>query len=386
MAHPPVADSAADTPRLVLVGAGHAHLFVLEALARGRFPPARVTLVAPHPRHLYSGMVSGFIGGLYGIDDLSFDLPSLAAAADAAYIRGNALRLDTGTPQVELDNGRLVGYDIASFAIGSGVVGADLPGVREWAVTAKPIDAAESMLTTLERRAATGVPRVVVVGGGAGGVELALGIRARLRRMGLADAPVSLVDRQLRLVADRSEASARAASRALADNAIEVRLESDVGEVGSGVVRLKNGVEIQFDLLVWATGATASTLFRTAGLETDDRGFLLVDDTLRSVSDPAVFAAGDAATLRQFPGIPKSGVYAVRQGPVLSHNLMLALTHGPSRDYRHFRTQSRSLVLVNTGDGRALLSYGAVAVRARWAMRLKDWIDRRFMDRFHRLA
>jgi hypothetical protein len=65
---------------------------------------------------------------------------------------------------------------------------------------------------------------------------------------------------------------------------------------------------------------------------------------------------------------------------------MLALTHGQSRDYRHFRPQSRSLVLVNTGDGRALLSYGAVAVRARWAMNLKDWIDRRFMDRFHRLA
>jgi selenide,water dikinase len=386
MAHPLMADSAARTPRLVLVGAGHAHLFVLEALARGRFPPARVTLVAPHARHLYSGMVSGFIGGRYGIDDLAFDLPSLAAKAGAAYIRGSALRLDTVARQVELDTGERVAYDIASFAIGSGVSGADLPGVRQWALTVKPIDTVESMLTTLERRAAAGVPRVVVVGGGAGGVELALGLRAGLRRMGLADAPVSLLDRQRRLLADRSAASARAAARALADNAIEVRVESDVGEVRSGVVRLKNGAEIEFDLLVWATGAAASSLFRTAGLETDDRGFLLVDDSLRSVSDPAVFAAGDAATLRQFPGTPKSGVYAVREGPVLSHNLALALSNGESQDYRHFRPQTRSLVLVNTGDGRALISYGAVALTARWAMVLKDWIDRRFMGRFHRLG
>jgi selenide,water dikinase len=165
-----------------------------------------------------------------------------------------------------------------------------------------------------------------------------------------------------------------------------VRLGSDVGEVGSGVLHLKNGAEVAFDLLVWATGAAAPSLFRTAGLETDDRGFLLVDGTLRSISDPAVFAAGDAGTLRQFPRTPKSGVYAVREGPVLSHNLAVAVTDGPSRDYRHFRPQTRSLVLVNTGDGRALLSYGAVALTAKWALNLKDWIDRRFMRRFQRLA
>jgi selenide,water dikinase len=380
-----VADSPAGLPRLALIGAGHAHLFVLEALARGRFPPAAVTLITPHARHLYSGMVGGLIGGTYGIEELIFDLPALAGRAGAAYIRGRAARLDTRRRQVHLDTGNQVSYDIASFAIGAGVSGVDLPGVREWALTVKPIDGAGSILAAVERRATAGMPKVVVVGGGTGGVELALSIRARLRRLGFADSPVSLLDRHLRLMTDRSERAARAAALALAGNAVEVRLGSEVTEVRSGLVRLKSGADLAFDLLVWATGAEAPALFREAGLETDGRGFLLVDETLRSISDPAVFAAGDAATLRRFPGTPKSGVYAVREGPVLTHNLGVALADGLSRDYRHFRPQTRSLVLVNTGDGRALLSYGALALRARWAMGVKDWIDRRFMGRFQRL-
>jgi selenide,water dikinase len=329
-------------------------------------------------------MVSGFIGGIYHLADLTFDLPALAAGAGVEYIPASAARLHTRSRQVELDTGSYLDYDIVSFAIGSDVAGADRPGVREWALTVKPIDRAESMLAALERQAASGPPRIVVVGGGAGGTELALSIRARLRRLGVADSPVSLIDGQIRLLADRPEAAARAAARALAENAVEVHLGSEVAEIGSGVVRLQSGAGLEFNVLVWATGAAAPSLFGDAGLETDGRGFLLVDETLRSVSEPGIFAAGDAATLRRYPGTPKSGVYAVREGPVLSHNLGVALTKGSNRAYRSFRPQPRSLMLVNTGDGRALLSYGRVALIARWALRLKDRIDRRFMARFQR--
>ncbi|MGH3994274.1 MAG: hypothetical protein ACRDSN_17665, partial [Pseudonocardiaceae bacterium] len=118
---------------------------------------------------------------------------------------------------------------------------------------------------------------------------------------------------------------------------------------------------------------------------TDSRGFLLVDETLRSVSHPSVFAAGDAASLRKHPDTPKSGVYAVRQGPFLRDNLATALG-GNAKGYRRYRPQTRSLVLLNTGDGRAILSYGAAALTSRWAMALKDRIDRRFMRRFQMIG
>jgi selenide, water dikinase len=217
-------------------------------------------------------------------------------------------------------------------------------------------------------------------------VELALNIKARLQASGRTGAHVVLVDRQHRLVANRSEACAREAARVLGQNQVQVVLGLQVGEVGTRTVRLSGGTELPYDALVWATGASAPEIFRVSGLTTDAAGFLLVDSTLRSVSDPAIFAAGDAATLRPFPATPKSGVYAVRQGPILARNLGLALTGGGSERFQHYRPQRRSLVLINTGDGRAIFSYGPIALTGRWVMRLKDRIDRGFMRRFQRLT
>jgi NADH dehydrogenase FAD-containing subunit len=252
-------------------------------------------------------------------------------------------------------------------------------------VSVKPIDGAGRIAGVLDSLPQA-QPTVVVVGGGAGGVEIALNIKARLQALGRTGAQVALVDRQPRLVANRSEACAREVARVLGQNQIRVVLGRQVEEIGARTVRLSGGTDLPYDTLVWATGASAPEIFRASGLETDHAGFLLVDSTLRSVTDSAIFAAGDAVTLRPFPATPKSGVYAVRQGPILARNLGLALRGGASERFQHYRPQPRSLVLINTGDGRAILSYGSIALTGRWIMRLKDRIDRDFMRRFHRLA
>jgi selenide,water dikinase len=370
--------------RLVLVGAGHAHLFVLEHLALGHFPRAEVTLVSPFAAHLYSGMLGGLITGCYGRADAYLDLPSLAARAGARFVLGSAAGVDIANRHISMDGGRRLPYDIASFAVGSEVRPAQV-NPTDTVLAVKPIDRAGRIAEALEKLPPAD-PRVVIVGGGAGGVEIALNIKARLRALGRTGAHVVLVDRQGRLVADRSKACAREAARVLRQNQVQVVLDTQVEEVGTRTVRLSGGTELPYDTVVWATGASAPEIFRASGLETDHAGFLLVDSTLRSVTDPAIFAAGDAATLRRFPAMPKSGVYAVRQGPILARNLGLALAGGASERYRSYRPQPRSLVLINTGDGRAILSYGSIALTGRWVMRLKDRIDRGFMRRFQRLA
>jgi selenide,water dikinase len=372
------------TRRLVLVGAGHAHLFALERMALGHFPQAEVTLVSPYARHLYSGMLGGLITGRYGREDAYLDLPSLAAKAGARFLLGSAAGIDTTNRQITVDGGRRLPYDIASFAVGSEI----RPGkvnAADMVLAVKPIDRAGRIAEALQKLPQAD-PRVMIVGGGAGGIEIALNIKARLRALGRTGGHVVLVERQGRLAADRSEACAREAARVLRQNQIQVVLGTQVEEVGTRTVRLSGGTDLPYDTVVWATGASAPELFRVSGLETDHAGFLLVDSTLRSVADSAIFAAGDAATLRPFPATPKSGVYAVRQGPVLARNLGLALRGGTSNRFRRYRPQPRSLVLINTGDGRAILSYGSIALTGRWAMRLKDRIDRGFMRRFQRLA
>jgi selenide, water dikinase len=379
-----MAEPEEPTRRLVLVGAGHAHLFALEQLALGHFPRAEVTLLSPYAGHLYSGMLGGLITGRYGREDAYLDLPSLAAKAGARFVLGSAAGIDIANRQISVDGGRRLPYDIASFAVGSEVRPTKVNDGDTF-LAVKPIDRAGKIAEALEKLPQAD-PRVVVVGGGAGGVEIALNIKARLRALGRTGAHIVLVDGQGRLVADRSEACGREAARVLAQNQVQVVLGMRAEEVGTRTVRLSGGTDLPYDTVIWATGASAPGIFRASGLETDQAGFLLVDSTLRSVTDSAIFAAGDAATLRPFPATPKSGVYAVRQGPILARNLGLALTGGGSERFRRYRPQPRSLVLINTGDGRAILSYGSIALTARWVMRLKDRIDRRFMRRFQRLA
>jgi selenide,water dikinase len=378
-----MAEPKEPTRQLVLAGAGHAHLCVLEQLALGSFPRGEVTLLSPHAFHLYSGMLGGLITGRYRREDAYLDLPSLAAKAGARFVLGSAVRVDIANRQISVDGGRQLPYDIASFAIGSEVRPARA-NAGNTILAVKPIDRADKIAEALERLP-QGEPTVVVVGGGAGGVEIALNIKARLRALGRTGAHVVLVDKHRRLVASRSEACAREAAQALRQNQVQVALGMQVEEVGR-TVRLSGGTHLPYDTLVWVTGASAPEIFRASGLETDHGGFLLVDSTLRSVTSSAIFAAGDAATLRQFPATPKSGVYAVRQGPTLARNLGLALTGGTSERFQHYRPQPQSLVLINTGDGRAILSYGSMALTGRWVMRLKDRIDRGFMRRFQRLA
>jgi selenide,water dikinase len=153
---------------------------------------------------------------------------------------------------------------------------------------------------------------------------------------------------------------------------------SRVTRIDAGVAHLADGRSIPADYVVWATGAAAPAWLRDAGLATDERGFVLVAATLQSCSHPEVFAAGDVATMAGHPR-PKSGVFAVRQGPPLARNLRHALI---GRAPEAYRPQTTALALVSTGDKHAIASWGRIAWEGDWVWRWKDRIDRRFMDRY----
>jgi selenide, water dikinase len=370
-------------PRLVLLGGGHSHLFVLEGLAGHQLPYVETTLVSLDRRHAYSGMVPGMIGGRYDAASLSFDLPAICRRAGARFIQAEATAIETASRRLVLGDGQTLAYDVLSIAVGSTVEGGDLPGVAEHARRVKPIGRALELVPALERLAAAGrIPAAVVVGGGAAGVEVALGLRARLRLLDQRDGKVTLVESADRLLGGRMPAAEPLARRALAVNGVDALLGIAVDRVGPDSIEI-GATHLPADVVVWATGARATILLRSSGLANDRRGFVLVNDHLQSVSHPEVFAAGDAASLERFPDTPKAGVYAVREGPILWANLQAALS-GRALP-RQYRPQPRFLALLNTGDGRAILSYGRLALWSRTWMRLKDRIDIGFMRRFQRL-
>ena len=385
---------APEPVELVLVGAGHSHVQVLRSFAMEPPSGARVTLVVDTPLAVYSGMVPGFVAGQYRAEDLEIDAVPLARRAGARVILAPCTGIDPVARRIELEGRPGVPYDLASIDVGSTVAGLELPGVAARAIPTRPIGRFVGRVAEVEaaaRSAARGQApfRVVVVGGGAGGVELAATVRARLggaASEGGGRLDIVLVDAGSRLLPGYSERLARRAERALVHRGVQVLAGRTVVAAEDSAVLLDDGSRLPCDALLWVTGASGFPLFQRSGLSTDSRGFVLTRPTLQVIGHDELFAAGDCATLADYPATRKAGVYAVRQGPVLTRNLRTILANGLGATLERYRPQADFLTLLNLGDGSAVGGKWGFSFEGRWVMRLKDWIDRRFMHRFQMLA
>lgn len=373
--------SQPDRPRrLLLVGGGHAHLEVLRRYGLERPPAFSVALVSPDPVHLYSGMLTGYLAGEYELRELTFPLEALAAWAGATFVQGRVEQVHTDDRTVALADGRRLEYDAVSFDVGSGVGGLELPGVARHALPVKPLTGIPAIAEALDR-APAGNARVLVVGGGSAGVELALCALARLDRRE-AGARMAIAEQGDRLLAEQGLRAGAAAHRALSRRGVSVLLRTRIARAETGAVWTASGEAHPFDALIWAAGPAAPSLFARSALPKDAAGYLSVDASLQAVGQEGVFGAGDCVSLAGAPGLAKTGVYAVREAPVLWHALRAYLTGGRLGAYR---PQRHYLYALNTGDGRAMLGRRRFWSHSRWARWLKERIDRRFMRRYLRL-
>ncbi len=372
------------TPRadLMLVGGGHAHVQVLRRWMMDPLPDVRLSVVLDRPVALYSGMVPGVVAGDYGAAEAEIDVVPLARRARARVILAAATRIDPATRSIALEGRAPIRYDVASLDVGSTVRGADLPGVREHALATRPIaDFVGRVDAVLGRLRAVGRPRVLIVGGGAAGTELAFSLDARCRAAGLEPAVQLLSDDPL-LPGSSARLRRRAEQEAVA-RGIELRTGARVSAVQADGVRLEDGQVLPAELVVWATGAAPVPLLAASHLPKDAAGFLRVTSDLRVEGEDALFAAGDCASFVDHPWVPKAGVHAVRAGPTLDANLRAALQGRPLRTHR---PQRDFLALLNLGGGRALGGKWGFAFSGPWVWRWKDRIDRRFMERFQVLG
>ncbi len=366
--------------RLLLIGGGHSHVEVLRRFGAQPAAGVDITLVSPERYTPYSGMLPGLVAGHYAFGDCHIDLERLTQFAGARFLQTAARGLAGARREVALADGSAAGYDIASFDVGSAPALAPVPGALDNAVAVRPVPAFLNAWDALIGRVrAGGLKRLAVVGGGAAGVEILLALQYRLAQAAGDQAPqcVLVCDTNC-LLPDHNPRVQAAFERILSERQIQVCLASRVVRVAANEVIAENGRRIPAGAVIWATGAQAVPHLHGAGLERDARGFITVNEHLQSVSLPEVYAAGDCATIRDRI-YPKSGVYAVRQGPPLAANLRRALAGLPLIAYR---PQRRALALISTGDKRAVASYGPLAIEGALVWRWKDHIDRRFMARY----
>lgn len=370
---------AEEAGTVLLAGGGHAHVAVLaDWIRRGPPPAARRVLLSPEPVLRYSGMVPGWLAGQHAADDGVVDLAALAARAGAELVLDRCAALDPGARVVTTAAGERIAFDIASFDTGGEGQGARLLGEDPRLIEVRPIGAFVARLADL--RASGRVPaRILVAGGGAGGVEIAFG----LRNMAQAEPgpEVMLVTGADGLLPGFADRVRRRVAAALARQGVAVIAAG--ARFADGAL-MADGQSLEpADLVVAATGSAAPAWVRASGIATDAEGFITVDAHQRSTSHPHILAAGDVAARTDRP-LARSGVHAVFAGPVLAANLRSLLAGEPPQ--AAYRPRRHSLYLMNTGDGRAIASYGPLVAEGRWVLAWKHRIDKRWIRKYAALA
>lgn len=370
---------------IVLVGGGHAHVLVLKAFGMTPEPGARLTIVAKELAAPYSGMLPGFVAGHYTERQIHIDVPRLAGFARARIVNGTAYAIDRAAKRILIHNAEPLVYDLLSIDVGITPDLSEIKGAREHIIAVKPVSAFAPKWTALEQHALRpdGPRRIAVVGGGAAGIELLLAARHRL----LTRTPHQSHSGQdfsfvlvagTRILASHAPRAQTLARRSLLEAGVTIIEDDPVVAASASELTLASGRGVPADAVLASTKAAPAQWLQNSGLPLSPAGFLAVRPTLQLLDDDHVFACGDCADVLEHPR-PKSGVFAVRQGPPLTENLRRVVRGQAAMP---FTPQTDFLTLISLGDKRAIAARGTLAASGRWAWLWKDAIDRAFMRQF----
>ncbi len=363
--------------RLVLAGAGHAHLTALTQLKRFIDKGHGVTVVSLRDRHYYSGMGPGMLSGIYRPEEIRIDVKRMTESRGGRFVRGKVEGIDPRGRRLFLAGGDVLSYDVVSFNTGSGIPFPVPEPSRSIAFPVKPIHnlmaARQRIIQGLREKELT----IAIVGGGAAGIEIAGNVR-RLVRDQEGTARIRLYS-GVRMAPHFDGSVRLRALHSLERRGVSIRENVRVSEIDGRSLRFADGTLEEADVIFLAAGVQPSDLFRKSGLPVGEDGGLLVDRHLRSTAHPEIFGGGDCIAFAPAP-IPRIGIHAVRQNPILLHNLAAALENQPLHP---FIPQKKYMLILNMGDGTGILFRDRLVFSGRLAWRLKDWIDRRFIRRFH---
>ncbi len=365
--------------RIVLAGAGHAHLHILKRTAEFHRRGIELTVIAPED-FWYSGLATGILGGRDQPELDQVDIEAMVLRGGGLAIRDRVRHIDVDGRRVDLESGASVAYDVLSLDLGSAPPG--IPGATDRVYAVKPISNLLRLRDEVRRLAVAPDPapvRIVVAGGGPAGCEIAANLVA-LGKTGRCPLELSILTSRKRLLAGLPWPASRIMERKFTRDRVDIAYGAAVRSIEQSVAITEDGRHMPFDILVNATGLKPSPVVGTMGLPTGADGGLLVDRFLRSVGDPRIFGGGDCVAFAT-RDLPKLGVYAVREAPVLLHNL-LATQDG--RQLKPYVPQSRALMILNLGDGTGLAIRGGWVLKGRACAWIKDRIDRAFLGRYQR--
>lgn len=365
---------------LVLVGGGHAHMVTLanlhEFIRRGH----RVTVIGPSDHHYYSGMGPGMLSQIYTARQIRFATRQVVEKQSAVFVKTAVTHIDPEKQVVFTQDGLTVPYDVLSFNAGSYVPADMADNSAPNIFTSKPIEKLQAAQQRLMALASNKQVNLAVVGGGAAAVEIAGNAWGLLSRYGRKGFQIQLFTRSRLL--DRFPRKVRDAGlKSLQRRDIQLFENSSVAKISPNAITLEDGQRHAADLIFLSTGVRPSPIFSASGLATGPQGGLRVNTHLQSIDHANIFGGGDCLFFQDQP-LDKVGVYAVRQNPILYHNLMASLEGAPLAT---FSPGGSYLLIFNMGDGTGIFYKHGIVLKGRLAFWIKDYIDRRFMRKFQAL-
>lgn len=363
--------------RLVLVGGGHAHMQTLANLKMFQEAGIDVTVIQPSPYHYYSGMGPGVLGGTYEPEEIRFHTQAQVERAGCRFILDAAVSVDPINQRVHLKHSdKEIPYDVISLNTGSQV---EKKCVTDWehVVGAKPIEQLVRARELIRKKGSVGSLRVAVVGGGPSAVEIAGNVRQLSTRAGLANVEITIYCGS-ELLSGRPHRVQKLARSMLESKNIFIKTSHRVEKVSAASLFFSCGTHVEADLVFLCSGVRPSQLALRSGLPTGSDGGMLVNSNLQSVAYDTIFGGGDCIDFAPCH-LDKVGVYAVRQNPILLHNLFARFAGRPLLE---FQPGGKYLLIYNLGEGRGLFFRSPFLYGGGLPFLLKDWIDRRFIRRF----
>ncbi|MFW5499867.1 MULTISPECIES: NAD(P)/FAD-dependent oxidoreductase [unclassified Maridesulfovibrio] len=362
---------------LVIAGAGHAHMQLMGAIPELIADGHRVTVIGPDERHYYSGMGPGMLGGIYRPVEISLPVKSIVESLGGSFVLGKVARIDPYKRMVILEAGQEFPYDVLSCNLGSFVPSHLADKVNTDVYTVKPIQNLLQARIRIREIVSERPVRIGICGGGPAALEIAGNAWSAAREQGRFGVKIKIFTGSefLHNLPDRVR---NLAVKSLNKRRIQIVQGSYVEHVTTGNVILQNGQHYEQDIIFLALGVKPSKVFAASDLSTGKDGGLKVNRYLQSVSHPEIFGGGDCIWFEPNP-LDKVGVYAVRQNPVLVHNVRAQL-EGSS--LKSFDPGGSYLLIFNIGGGKGILHKNGLSFGGPLAFRIKDYIDRKFVKQF----
>jgi NADH dehydrogenase FAD-containing subunit len=337
----------------------------------------KVTVIAPAVHHYYSGMGPGMLGSTYAPEEIRFATQEVVTQQGGMFVKDRVVRIDPDKKQVITQGDQRFDYDVLSINAGSYVPMESAPEDRETIYPVKPIErlmeASERLKLMFREKRCT----ISVVGGGPSSAEVA-GNVWQLARQAKGFVPKIRIFAGKKFMARFPDAIRQRILSVFQHREIEIIEAGYVKTVEKNKITLETGTAFDTDFVFMALGVKPSSLFEASGLPMGPDKGLRVNKYLQSVAYPQIFGGGDCIYFEDQP-LDKVGVYAVRQNPVLLHNLMASLDE---RELEPFDPGPDYLLIFNLGGRTGILRKNKLVFGGRLAFMIKDYIDRKFIRRF----